>query len=76
MENKNSPKEAKIIRVLYENPGGQTIQDLANALNVSTVTMVKYLDVLVAKKEIFRKEIGSAKIHYHLKWAKTFKYIT
>ena len=76
MENKNSLKEVKIIGVLYEKPGGLTVQDLAEALKVSTVTMAKYLDILVAKKEIYRRELGSAKIHYHLKWARTFKYIT
>ena len=75
MKNKKSQKEDKIISVLYEKSGGLTIQDLAESLKVSTVTMAKYLEVLVAQDKIYRRVVGSAKIHYHLKWAKAAKYI-
>lgn len=76
MENKKIQREEKIIDILYEKPGGLTVQDLAKSLDVSTVTMAKDLEVLVATNKIYRRIVGSAKIHYNLKWAKKFKYIT
>lgn len=75
MENKKLQRNDKIISVLDDNPGGMTVQDLAKSLDVSTVTMAKDLEVLVATNKIYRRIVGSAKIHYHLKWAKSAKYI-
>lgn len=76
MEDKKLTREDKIIEILYEEPGGLTVQNIADNLKISTVTAAKDLEILVALKKIYRREVGSAKIHYHLKWARSFKYIT
>lgn len=71
----NQKRDEKIINILNDNPGGLTMVELANSINVSTVSIAKYLDVLVTQKKIHRRIVGQSKIHYHLKWAKKFKYI-
>lgn len=63
----------KIQEFLLEHPEGLTIQDLAKLCNVTTITMSNELNILVERKQIYRRIVGNAKLHYHLKHVKKFR---
>jgi response regulator of citrate/malate metabolism len=57
-------RDRAILEFLEEHPRGSTIEEVAEAIDVSRVTASKYLQVLAAKDLVDVREIGRAKLHY------------
>jgi len=56
--------ENKILKLLLQKPLGLTITDIAKGIDTSRITVSKYLTSLLAKEEVFAKEIGVYKLYF------------
>lgn len=65
-------REDLIKQTLLDHPEGLTVKELADLCKVSTVTIAKDLDTLIALDKIYMREVGKAKLHYHFKHIKKF----
>jgi biotin operon repressor len=56
--------EEMIITLLKQNPSGLTITDISNKLEISRITVNKYVLVLEAKGILFSKSIGAYNLYF------------
>lgn len=70
--NKHPIKDG-IIKILNEHPEGLSLQQIADFLNVSRNTAVKYIFGLEGEREIYRRRIGAVTLHYSKIAVKSFK---
>lgn len=56
--------QEEILDFLEEHPRGSTIEQVADAVEVTRQTASKYLKVLDAEGKVDVREVGKAKLHY------------
>jgi len=60
---RESPKE-QIIKLLRKHPEGLTIQQIANSIGKSRITVTKYIHELLGANIIYQRKVGKAKLCY------------
>ncbi|MBD3212862.1 MAG: winged helix-turn-helix transcriptional regulator [Candidatus Lokiarchaeota archaeon] len=61
-EKRNFSRE--ILNHLLINPSGATITDIAKDINISRITVSKYISVLEAKEKVTTKQVGAYTLYY------------
>ena len=74
MRNNGEKLKVRIVEVLEKHPEGLTIVELSRILSSHRQTVTKYVLVLEAQNVIYRRNVGSATLHYlKSKWERLKK---
>ena len=63
-EGKNRNFEEEILNFLRQMAAGQTITDIANAINSTRITVSKYINGLEKEEKVFSKKIGAYNLYF------------